>query len=62
MIFDNVQKLAKERNVTIQKVEQACGLSGGLIGKWKDNNNPKIGNLKKVADYFEVSIERLLEG
>lgn len=61
MIFDNIQRMAKERGVTIQKVEQECGLSNGIINKWKENNNPKIDNLKRVADYFGKPIEYFLE-
>lgn len=61
MIYENIAMLASENNVTIQKVEKDCGLSSGLIGKWKENNNPKIDNLIKVAKYFKVSVTELLK-
>lgn len=61
MIFENVQKLAKDRNISIQKLEQECGLSAGIINKWRANNNPKVDNLKKVADFFGVDIGELMK-
>lgn len=60
MIFENIQKHAKEQGLTIQSIEQKCGLSNGIISKWKENNNPKVENLQKVAAVLGVSIEELL--
>ncbi|MEE1085782.1 MAG: helix-turn-helix transcriptional regulator [Schaedlerella sp.] len=34
-------------------------MSNGAIGKWR-NSNPTVDKLKKVADYFGVSIEYFL--
>lgn len=61
MIYENIAALASQQNITIQKVEKECGLSAGLIGKWKENNNPKIDNLLKVANFFHVSVTDLLK-
>jgi transcriptional regulator with XRE-family HTH domain len=61
MIYQNIQKLAAKKGITIQKLEMECGLTSGIIAKWRDNNNPKIENLKKVADYFHVSVDKLLK-
>jgi transcriptional regulator with XRE-family HTH domain len=60
MIFENIQRIAQEKNLTIQSIEKGCGLSGGIISKWKESNNPKIDNLKKVADFLGVTIEQLI--
>ena len=46
--------------MSISSVEQAVGLSAGSISKWK-TVSPSVNNLKKVADYFGVSIEYFLE-
>lgn len=61
MIYDNILKYAKEKGMSIQSIEKACNLSNGLISKWRDNNNPKLDNLRRVADCLEVSIEQLIE-
>ena len=60
MIFDNIQRIASERNITLQKRENECKLGNGTISKWKENNNPKVNNLKAVADYLGTSLETLL--
>lgn len=62
MIYENIIKLAKEKNLTIQSIEKSCELGQGTISKWKENNNPKIDNLKRVAAFLEVSIESLIAG
>ena len=60
MVHENIVQLCKERGTTISAVEKACGLGNGLIGKWTDNM-PRVDNLKKVADYFGVTVDELLK-
>lgn len=60
MIYENILKYAKEKGMSIQSVEKACNLSNGIISKWKENNNPKLDNLRRVADCLGVSIEQLI--
>lgn len=61
MIYDNIVKYAKEKDLTIQAIEKACGLSNGIISKWRENNNPKIDNLVAVARFLGVSVEQLIQ-
>lgn len=60
VLYDNVLELAQKKGVTIQNIEKTCGLSGGIISKWRENNNPKLDNVRKVADFFGVSIDELI--
>ena len=60
MIYENILKYAKEKNLTIQNIEKSCGLSNGIISKWRENNNPKLENLRRVAEFLGVSIEQLV--
>lgn len=60
MIYDQIKKLAKEKGVTIQQMEQELHLSAGNTCKW-NSTLPRVDTLKKVADYFGVSIEYFLE-
>lgn len=60
MIYDNINRLAHEKGVSINKLEQQTGLSRGSICKW-NAISPSVRSLKKVADYFDVSIEYFLE-
>lgn len=60
MIYDNVKRVCSEKGVSVGYVEKQCKLSNGSISKWNENE-PGIRKVQKVADYFGVSIEKLLE-
>jgi transcriptional regulator with XRE-family HTH domain len=62
MIYEEIKKLADEMGVTIYRIEKDCKLSNGIIGKWGKtaNQKPRAENLKKVADYLDVSMEDLM--
>ena len=62
LIYDNVKRLCWEKHTTICTLEKACGIGNGSIGKWADGDvNPRIGTLKKIADYFGVTVDELLK-
>ena len=61
MIYDNIVRFAEEKGLTIQTIEKSCGLSNGIISKWRENNNPKIDKLVKVARFLGVSVEQLIQ-
>lgn len=62
MLYEKVQKLAQKSNVSIYRVERDAGLANGAIGKWGKtaNQKPTSESLKKVADYFGVTMDSLL--
>lgn len=60
MIFNNIKKLCKEKNISIARLEAETGIGNGTIGRWQ-KSSPRIDTLKKIADYFGVSIEYFLE-
>lgn len=60
MIFENIQKLCKEKGITISELERELNFGNGVIGRWRESA-PRIDNAKKVANYFGVTIEQLLE-
>lgn len=59
-IYNKVKILAKEKGVTIQQMEQDLHLSERNACKW-NSVLPRADTLKKLADYFGVSIEYFLE-
>ncbi|WP_445448961.1 helix-turn-helix domain-containing protein [Enterococcus faecalis] len=63
MIYEKIRKLAIAKGVSIYRVERDAGLSNGAISKWgkSADQTPSSESLKKVADYFSVSMEYLLE-
>jgi len=60
LLYDNIKLLCKERCVPISKMEADLGFPRSSICKWNENE-PGIRKVQKVADYLQVSIEKLLE-
>ena len=54
--------LKDKKCVTDYKVAQETGVTRSTFTDWKNGrSNPKLDKLKKIADYFEVTIEYFLE-
>lgn len=51
---------ANHNNISVNKLEKECGLTRGSMCKW-DDHTPSYEKIKKVADFFNVSPECLLE-
>ena len=61
-ILGRIGELRKQhKKLSINKLEQECGLTRGSMAKW-DDHAPSPDKVKKVADYFNVSVEYLLYG
>ena len=60
MILSNVSNLCKERKISIARLEREVGIGNGVISGW-ENGNPRVDTLKKVADYFGVTVDELLK-
>lgn len=60
MIFTKIKELVEEKGISISELETSCNIGNGTISRWKASS-PNVLNLKKVADYFGVSIEYFLE-
>ena len=60
MIYDNIQRLCRERGVSIWRLEQECGIGNGVVGKWAQKTSaPRIDSIAKVAEYFGVTVDEL---
>lgn len=60
--IDKIFNLLKKNNMTAKDLAKSVGLSGGNITDWKTGRaNPSISSLKKIANFFNVSLEWLLE-
>ena len=63
MFWENFIELCAKHNTKPNPVATALGISSGAVTKWKQKNaTPSDVTLKKIADYFDVSVERLLYG
>ena len=60
MLYERIQEICNSRGITVKKLERDLEFSNSTIRKWK-TSSPSIENLKKVADYFGVSIEYFLK-
>lgn len=60
MIYDKVKELCEKNSIGVSKLEKDCSIGNGTISGWKVST-PRADTIKKVADYFGVSIEYFLE-
>lgn len=60
LILDNIKRLCREHQTNITSLEKEVGLGFGTVYKW-GKVSPSVDNLKLVADYFDVTVDELLE-
>lgn len=58
-LVQRIKDLSDEKHITIAELEREAGISNGQIRRW-GASSPKVENLEKVADYFNVSTDYLL--
>lgn len=61
MITANVRRLCREHDISIFALENVTGIGNGCISRW-DKKPPNICNINKVAEFFGVTVDSLLEG
>lgn len=54
-MYEKIKKLCLEKGITVAALERVCGFGNGTIRKW-DEHAPSHERVKKVADYFNVSV------
>jgi hypothetical protein len=60
-LVENIKLLCKQFGTTIPKLGSELGFGKGAIYNW-DTSSPSIDKVQKVADYFGVTINRVLYG
>lgn len=60
MLYDKIKNIAEQKNISIYRIEKDLDLSNGSIRKW-NLSIPLSQTLKKVADYLNVSIDKLMD-
>ncbi len=60
MLYSNIKTLCESNGISISQLERILKFPRSSICKWNDNE-PGIWRVQKVADYFGVPIEKLLE-
>ena len=59
--YNNLEELCKKKKITLAALARELGLSNSATTYWKRGSIPKYETLKKIADYFEVEVEKLLD-
>ena len=61
MTYEYFENLLNERNITVYRVSKATGISASTFTDWKNGRSvPKADKMKRIADFFDVSIDSLL--
>lgn len=60
-VYERIEMLRKEHKISQGKLEKELGFSNGSVSKWKSSTTTPE-RLKKLADYFHVSVEYLITG
>lgn len=58
---ERVKELCKQHNVSMNKLEEQLGFGKGYISKL-GTSKPNTENIRKIANYFAVSVDYLLTG
>lgn len=58
-MYNKIKTLCKEKGISIHAMEKDLGFGGGTVSRWK-NSNPGIEKILKIAKYFEVPVEFLI--
>lgn len=61
--YERVKSLCEQHGISVTKLTSDLGFSKSAGTTWKASSNmPRPGTIKKVADYFGITIDELKEG
>lgn len=59
--YERYEGLRSQKAVSNYQVSKETGISQATLSEWKKGDyTPKLDKLKKLADYFGVSLEELI--
>lgn len=62
-IVDRIDQLLADKGVSAARMCRELGFSSGLYSQWrKRSQNPSADKLKKIAGYFNVTMDYLMSG
>lgn len=60
IFYENFSKLCELKGVSLAEAADACGISRGIIYKWRERNSvPNTATRLAIAGYFNVPVEML---
>ena len=60
LFFDNFDRYCKQLGKTNSEVTKAIGLDPSSCTGWRNGSVPRNSTLKKLADYFGITVEELM--
>lgn len=62
-MYEAFEKLLAKNGITAYRVSKDTGITQTLLSNWKTGKSvPNLQNLKKIADYFDVTVDYLMTG
>lgn len=62
-MYEVFEQLLQAFDVSAYKVAKETGVTQSTLSDWKrGRSTPKADNMKKIADYFNVSVDYLMTG
>ena len=59
--YQKLVYLCVKRGMTINKLTDELGLSNAAATKWRKGSTPHYNSMKKIADFFGVDVEYLVD-
>lgn len=60
MFFDKISELCRKKNIHVSNLCDDLHISRGNIARWKKGTVPSADKLSRIANYFNVSTDYLL--
>lgn len=60
--YNIISQLCSDKGIAVTALETQLGFGRGSIGKLKNGGDISSSRLKKIADYFNVSVDYLMTG
>ena len=60
MLYEEILRLCKESGTTVAALERELKMANATIRRWK-NSSPTVANAAKVAEFFGVSLDSLIQ-
>ncbi|MCL6458136.1 MAG: helix-turn-helix transcriptional regulator [Gorillibacterium sp.] len=60
-IVENIKRVCAQNGTTVPKLEKELGFGNGTIYNWV-KSSPSIDKIQKVADHFNISVDRIIYG
>ena len=62
MFYEQIRKLCFDRGMSMREFAISMGLGQNTPTRWKQGTIPRSDTLQRIADYFGVSVDFLLNG